>query len=218
MSEYGSTNELTFEDPVESLAREIQLYGMTGPAMMFLEASRPYRALGSQALGYAVEGAPRFDLSCEAKPAIAVNSPYAVLLTNASRVTKRWPMDRWLAVERSLAERGLVSVLFWGSEEEGQRTRELASNMRRAVVAPRASLDAVGSSLGGARVVVGVDTGLSHLAAALGRPTIGIYCDYDPGLAGLVGDGPVESLGGDGVQTSAQQVIEAAQRVMAGAA
>ena len=84
--------------------------------------------------------------------------------------------------------------------------------------APRASLDAVGSSLGGARVVVGVDTGLSHLAAALGRPTIGIYCDYDPGLAGLVGDGPVESLGGDGIQTSAQQVIEAAQRVMAGAA
>jgi hypothetical protein len=50
MSEYGSANELTFEDPVESLAREIPLYGMTGPAMMFLEASRPYRALGSQAM------------------------------------------------------------------------------------------------------------------------------------------------------------------------
>jgi hypothetical protein len=50
MSEYGSAGELTFEDPVESLAREIQLYGISGPAMMFLEASRPYRALGSQAM------------------------------------------------------------------------------------------------------------------------------------------------------------------------
>jgi hypothetical protein len=50
MSEYGSANELSYEDPVESLARQIQLYGMTGPAMMFLEASRPYRALGSQAM------------------------------------------------------------------------------------------------------------------------------------------------------------------------
>ena len=50
MSEAGSANGLNFEDPVESLAREIQLYGMTGPAMMFLEASRPYRALGSQAM------------------------------------------------------------------------------------------------------------------------------------------------------------------------
>jgi hypothetical protein len=48
MSVTGS--ELTFEDPVELLARQIQLYGMTGPAMMFLEASRPYRSLGSQAM------------------------------------------------------------------------------------------------------------------------------------------------------------------------
>ncbi len=42
--------EIRYEDPIEDVAREIQLYGMTGPAMMFLEASRPYRALGSQAM------------------------------------------------------------------------------------------------------------------------------------------------------------------------
>jgi hypothetical protein len=44
------TEEFRYDDPVEYVAREIQLYGMTGPAMMFLEASRPYRALGSQAM------------------------------------------------------------------------------------------------------------------------------------------------------------------------
>lgn len=38
------------EDPVEHVARQIQLHGMTGPAMMFLEASRPYRSLGSHAM------------------------------------------------------------------------------------------------------------------------------------------------------------------------
>jgi hypothetical protein len=38
------------EEVVESVAREIQLRGLTGPAMMFLEASRPYRPLGSQAM------------------------------------------------------------------------------------------------------------------------------------------------------------------------
>jgi hypothetical protein len=42
--------EIRYEDPIEDVAREIQLYGLTGPAMMFLEASRPYRALGSQAM------------------------------------------------------------------------------------------------------------------------------------------------------------------------
>lgn len=49
MSGQGS-NEFRYEDPIEDVAREIQLYGMTGPAMLFLESSRPYRALGSQAM------------------------------------------------------------------------------------------------------------------------------------------------------------------------
>jgi hypothetical protein len=43
-------DEIRYEDPVEDVAREIQLYGISGPAMMFLEASRPYRALDSQAM------------------------------------------------------------------------------------------------------------------------------------------------------------------------
>ena len=121
-------------------------------------------------------------------------------------------------MEDVLASRGLLSVLFWGSEEEGQRTRALAAQMKHALVAPRASLDAIASALGAARLIVGIDTGLSHLAAALGRPTVAIYCDYDPGLVGLVGDGPVASLGGAHVETSAAQVVDAIDRVMAEAA
>jgi heptosyltransferase-1 len=172
------------------------------------------RALGALALGYEVRGPARFDLGCASQPAVTVQAPYAVLLANASRATKLWPVDRWIEVERTLAARGLLSVLFWGSEEEGVRTRALAAQMQRALVARRSSLDSIASTLAGARVVIGLDTGLSHLAAALGRPTVAIYCDYDPGLAGLVGDGPVASLGGAGVSTSASQVVEAIGRVM----
>jgi len=176
------------------------------------------RALGAQALGYEVRGPACFDLQCAAQPAVTVNAPHAVLLTNASRATKLWPTDRWIEVERALAARGLLSVLFWGSGEEGGRTRALAAQMQRALVAPRSSLDSIAATLGGARVVVGVDTGLSHLAAALGCPTVAIYCDYDPGLVGLVGDGPIASLGGAGVSTPAAQAIESIERVMAEAA
>lgn len=43
-------DEIRFDDPIEDVAREIQLYGMTGPAVMFLEGCRPYRSLGSQAM------------------------------------------------------------------------------------------------------------------------------------------------------------------------
>jgi heptosyltransferase-1 len=64
--------------------------------------------------------------------------------------------------------------------------------------------------------VIGLDTGLSHLAAALGRPTIGIYCDFDPALVGLVGDGQVASLGGVLAPPAAAEVIEAAQRLITG--
>jgi hypothetical protein len=38
------------DELVERVAREIQLRGLTGPAVHFLEASRPYRPLGANAM------------------------------------------------------------------------------------------------------------------------------------------------------------------------
>jgi hypothetical protein len=46
---YGSTDDQR-DELVETVAREIQLRGLTGPAVHFLEASRPYRALGADAM------------------------------------------------------------------------------------------------------------------------------------------------------------------------
>jgi hypothetical protein len=39
-----------YDDPIEELAQQIQLRGLSVPAALFLEASRPYRQLGSQAM------------------------------------------------------------------------------------------------------------------------------------------------------------------------
>ena len=60
------------------------------------------------------------------------------------------------------------------------------------------SVGEMAAVLAGARQVVGLDTGFTHLAAAFGRPTLGIYCDHEPGLAGITGPGPVASIGGKG--------------------
>jgi heptosyltransferase I len=49
-----------------------------------------------------------------------------------------------------------------------------------------------------AKAVVGLDTGFSHVAAAFGVPTVGIYCDHEPGLVGITGNGFVASAGGRG--------------------
>ncbi len=108
----------------------------------------------------------------------------------------------------------MTSVLFWGSPDEEQRVESLVSSMMRGQAAPKSPIDTIAATLAGARVVIGLDTGLTHLAAALGRPTVGIYCDYDPALVGLVGDGPVRSLGGVGRPPSSEDVIAAVRDVM----
>jgi heptosyltransferase-1 len=179
------------------------------------------RRLAAAALGYACDGAPRFGLRLADPPppeaAALTTEPLAVLLTNASRATKLWPDDRWAEVAAALAQQGLRAVLFWGSADEQTRTRARAARMPRAVVAPRLSLAQIAAVMAQARVVVGLDTGLSHLAAAVGAPTVGIYCDYDPSLVGITGESPAltASLGGVDRAPAARDVVDAASRVMA---
>lgn len=185
-----------------------------------LHAVERCRTLGALALGYQLIGTPQFGLEAQAAPLSPHAERRAVLLTNASRATKLWPDDRWLAVERWLAEQDIASILFCGSPAERRRTESLAARMRRARVSPPATLDAIASTFLGAPVVIGLDTGLTHLAAAIGRPAVGIYCDYDPALVGLVSDAragnAVASVGGPAAIPMAIEVIDAAARVMSG--
>jgi len=176
-----------------------------------LHAVERCRRIGAGVFGYALDNQPRFDLTVVPS---GTSTHQAVLLANASRASKLWPEERWIGVERWLAERGLQSVLFWGTTEEEARVRRLAASMQRATVAPRSSLEAIAATLAQAQVVIGLDTGLSHLSAALGRPTVALYCDYDPALVGLVGDGPVISLGGVGTPPAMEAVIDAARQVL----
>ena len=60
-----------------------------------------------------------------------------------------------------------------------------------------------------AHAVFGVDTGLAHLAAALGVPAIGLYCGTDPARTGLYGGVKIANLGGPGRPPSAEQAFAA---------
>ena len=67
--------------------------------------------------------------------------------------------------------------------------------------------------IAGASFVVGVDTGLLHLAAALGVPLVAMFPASEPGLTGPVGSGPIAVLGGPGAPPSVAEVMAAAGRV-----
>jgi heptosyltransferase-1 len=86
--------------------------------------------------------------------------------------------------------------------------------MVAAHIVPRSKLDQLAALLAGARVVVGIDTGLTHLAAAVGAATVGVFCDYDPRLVAISGEAPCESLGSAAGGPAAGEVLAALERVL----
>jgi heptosyltransferase-1 len=168
------------------------------------------RLLAGKALGYRPEGAPRFDLSPPPIP-IGPDVPFAVCLHSASRDEKLWPEAHWGALLEHLTQSGLAVVLPWGNSVDAARSRRLAEAARGVTVPPWHTLPELSALLARATLVFGVDTGLTHLAAALGVPTVAIFTVTDPLLngAGRVGARACD-LGGNGVTPEPSTVIAAA--------
>lgn len=168
------------------------------------------RWLAAAALGYPADEALDYGI---AAPPLAADwipaTPYVVLLTATSRDDKLWFEAGWSALARTLAQRGLACVLPAGSAAERERAGRLVQGMERAVLAPPLGLRDLAGLLAGAAAVVGVDTGLTHLAAALGRPVVALYGASDPALTGVLADTPAVNLGGVGAPPPLQAVEEA---------
>ena len=113
---------------------------------------------------------------------------YVYVLHGTARDSKRWPEANWRQFLARMAEHGLHVVVAWGSEYEQRVSKSLADDSE-AVVVPPSRLNVMESAqvIVHAKAVIGVDTGFSHLAAALGVPVIGIYTDTDPALSGVHG-------------------------------
>ena len=152
------------------------------------------------------EGPPDFGL--RAPPPSWPAPPRAVvLIPNASRPEKFWPQACWIAVGQRLLAQGLCPVVLWGSPAEQAMASHIAQGCG-GVVPPFLKVGEMAAVLAGAELIVGLDTGFTHLGAAFGRPVVGIYCDHEPGLTGLTGAGPRRSIGGCG-QVPALEAVQA---------
>ena len=179
-----------------------------------LQAVERNRRLAAAHLGYAMpDSAPDFGIA----PPVgswAAAGPSAVLIPCASRPEKLWPEADWIALGQRLQQAGLTPVVVWGSPEEHQRAQRIASGCG-GLVPPFLSVADTAALLGAARQIVGLDTGFSHLGAAFGAPTLGVYCDHEPGLAGITGPGRVASLGGKGQVPTLAAVMAQLERHLA---
>jgi len=171
-----------------------------------------YRKVAARALGY-TPGWLDYGIAAPPPPAAAPGADYCVLLHSTARAAKLWSDAGWIEVGLHLAARDLVCVLPWGDEAERLRAERLAPAIPRAVVPPRMPLAEACGLIGHARLVIGVDTGLMHLAAALRVPVIGIFCDSEPLDAHPLGTGRIAFRGGVGTPPSAAEVIAALEEL-----
>lgn len=197
----------SIREPLASLA-----YDVRHKVSRKLHAIERNRMLAAASLGYELTGPPDYGLQLDPPPA---ESPYAVLLHATAQRGKEWAHENWIAVGRSLAACGLVPLLPWGTIEEKARAEEIAAALPGARIPERQPLDAMARLIAGATLVIGVDTGLLHLAAACAVPLIAIFVASEPGLTGPMGQGAIDILGQKGRPPSASQVIDSAARMIA---
>ena len=189
-------------------------YGTRHAVPVGLHAVERNRRLAAEVLGYTLQDGCDYGLRAAAQLPIEVQTSFALLLTMTSRGDKLWPEAHWRSLGSALEARGMQCLLPWGTEEEKRRCERIAASIRGAVVPRRMSLGELASVAGKARCVVGVDTGLAHLAAALDVPVVGLYRGSDPALTGLVAGGVqgaarVRNLGGPGATPAVDEVLAA---------
>lgn len=175
-----------------------------------LHAVERNRRLTALSLGYEIEAAIDYGLADVPRAA----ERYAMLLHGTSRASKEWAEDRWIELGRWLQAKGFECVLPWGDGVEKLRAERLCAAIPDSRVLERQPLDATAKVIAGASLVVGVDTGLLHLAAAYKVPLAGIFIASDPGLTGPVGAGRIVIVTASERAPVASEVISAVEGLL----
>ena len=134
---------------------------------------------------------------------------YVMCFHATARLAKSWSKENWMAIAKALSRLGLIVVFPWGNAQEKQMSQELAKDVPNAIV-PNAFLIQDAFTINAqAKLVIGVDTGLTHLAAVLGTPTIELYVDSPIWKTEGYWSQKVINLGDTGSSPKLDEVIQA---------
>lgn len=190
-------------------------YDRTFDVPWSLHAVERNRILCARALGYPVPRSCDYGIRAIARAFEWIpTGRYAVLLHATSGDYKLWPEANWIALAQALNGAGSTCILPWGNAAERERAARIAVDASYAIVAPPLTLAEFPALFAGAAAVIGVDTGLTHLAGALGIPTVGIYCGTDPHATGLYECERATNLGGIGAMPDVKRILAATLRYL----
>lgn len=113
--------------------------------------------------------------------------PTFVFLHGTTWKTKHWPVSYWQALAKVATDAGYNVQLPWGNAAEHERAETIAAVDEYVKILPRLDLKGIATTLLQAKMVIGVDTGLAHLAAALNLPTVTLYGSTCPDWTGTYG-------------------------------
>ena len=126
--------------------------------------------------------APYFGLSAPqflTPPTWLPTHHFVVFFHGTAGAHKKWASENWIQVGNALNSHPKTQdwpiLLAWGNEVEKQEAEHLAAHIKGAQVLPKLTMMQAVLLAQKASLVIGVDTGLTHIAAAYYRPTIEIY-------------------------------------------
>ncbi len=140
-------------------------------------------------------------------------SPYIVCFHASARAAKRWPDHEWVNLGKALAKEGYQLIFPWGTSRERSVSEAIASQIPGAMVPRAISIAEAYRLIAHAALTIGVDTGLTHLAAVLGRPTIEIYCDSPRWKTEGYWSERIVNLGDRQVPPTVHDVLQACRRL-----
>ena len=136
-----------------------------------------------------------------------IPNKFIMALHGTSRKAKEWPVENWEKYIPAVGALGYFVFFPWGNDEELARANYLSKKYENAVTLPKSSLTTLSGLIEKSSAVIGMDTGLMHIAAALDKKGIGIYPVTEPKLSGaLAPSDQIENIGGQ-VSLDADSII-----------
>ncbi|ESX93786.1 lipopolysaccharide heptosyltransferase I [Mesorhizobium sp. LNJC403B00] len=144
-----------------------------------------------------------------------IDGKTAFLLHGTSREDKKWPAEDWIETARLLVGTGMTPVTTWSNEREKAVAEAIAKAVPSTIVVPRSPLADIAAILGRSTLVIGADTGLTHLASAFGLPTVAVFLATEPGLTGPRGQYASTLLAASGERLTPAKVVAEAKKQLA---